>query len=710
MSNAAARFQALSKIADARPPAAPEAKSEFAENVFDDRVMRQRLPKSVYLRFRETIRGGNPLDPQIADVIANAMKDWAGEHGATHYSHWFQPLSSLTAGKHDAFLEPAADGRMLSAFSGKLLVRGEPDASSFPSGGIRSTFEARGYTAWDPTSPAFLDDGPGGKTLRIPTAFCSYTGEALDWKTPLLRANEALSKQAMRVLRLFGGASTRVDVTVGAEQEYFLVDRRLFMLRPDLANAGRTLYGAKPAKGQELDDHYFGSIHPRVLAFMHEAERRLFRLGVPVKTRHNEAAPAQFEVALVFEELNLAVDHNMLTIEVLRQVAERHNFVCLLHEKPFAGINGSGKHNNWSFSIGGTNLLNPGRDPFHNTLFLTALCAVIQAVDRHGDLLRASVAGLGNDHRLGGNEAPPSIISIYLGDELTRVIEALEKGDTSACSERTCLAIGPDVLPTLSRDTTDRNRTSPFAYTGNKFEFRAPGASQSCADPNIVLNTIVAEAIDEIATRLEAVAPDQFNETLQSLLRAIVVKHKRIIFNGDNYSEEWVREAESRGLPNVRNTPESLRALIQPENIALFDKYGVFSPVESYSRFEVFMAEYKLRLTIEGELSVGLAKTVYFPVLHEQLTRLGREIETLEKIGAGGDCTAEARRSLEQIGRLFCEAGQLCRELEKSVADRACDDVVAKMAELRRRIDALEKMAADDLWPMPKYREMLFIY
>ena len=596
MSNAY-RLKAIKEIASeaagANMAAAPANIDFYGEDVFNADAMRTYLPKDICKKLFATIDDGAPLDPSIAGEVAHGMKKWALDRGATHFTHWFQPLTGSTAEKHDSFLEPEGDKAIL-AFSGKNLIVGEPDASSFPSGGLRSTFEARGYTAWDPTSPAFIKRHGNGATLCIPTAFCSYTGEALDKKTPLLRSIQALQKSADRLMGLFGVAPQKVTVTLGAEQEYFLVDKRFYLQRPDLYQAGRTLFGAAPAKHQQMEDHYFGSIPSRILNFMNDVEKELWKLGIPAKTRHNEVAPAQFELAPMFEEVNLACDHNMQIMEVLRQVADRHGLVCLLHEKPFAGINGSGKHNNWSVNYGKTNLLNPGKDPHQNAIFLTTLCAVIYAVDTHADLLRMAVASAGNDHRLGANEAPPAIISMYLGDQLANeappaiismylgdqladVVDQLEKGDPKSSKQAGALKLGSDTLPPLPRDATDRNRTSPFAFTGNKFEFRAPGSSQSCSEPNVILNTIVAEAFDIIADKLSNVPAEKFHEELQNLLQKIVKEHKRVIFNGNGYTDEWVEEAAKRGLPNTRTTMEALQALTKKENVALFEKYGVFN-------------------------------------------------------------------------------------------------------------------------------------
>src|ERR1700724_3777963 len=578
-------------VTEAKEPRGPRATEAFGSLVFNDEVQQTRLPKPVYHALRRTMTHGEPLDVSVADAVASAMKEWAVEHGATHYTHWFQPLTGITAEKHDSFVQPTGEGTAVTEFSGKELVRGEPDASSFPSGGIRATFEARGYTAWDPTSPAFLHEGPNGATLVIPTAFLSWTGEALDKKTPLLRSMEALSKQALRVLRLFGNTEAKkVLTTVGPEQEYFLIDQHFYYLRPDLINAGRTLFGTMPPKGQELEDQYFGAIPERVLACMADCEAQLFKLGVPVKTRHNEVAPSQYEIAPIFEDSNLATDHQMLTMEILRRTADRYGLACLLHEKPFAGINGSGKHNNWSMSTdGGENLLNPGDTPHDTAQFLVFCVAVIRAVARYPELLRVSVCGANNDHRLGANEAPPAIISISLGEQLQDVLDQLEKGSPKSTKQGGFMEIGVSVLPKLPRDAGDRNRTSPFAFTGNKFEFRAVGASQSVAGPNTVLNTIVAESLDFVATNLEkAVASGQpLNKAIQDLLPGIIKERRKVLFGGDNYTAEWHQEAEKRGLPNLRNTVEVLPVIIRKDSIDLFTKYKVYSERERHSRFKI---------------------------------------------------------------------------------------------------------------------------
>ena len=674
----------------------------FGENVFNDSVMKERLPKSVYKKLKQTIEDGSELDPTIADVVAHAMKDWAVDNGATHYTHWFQPLTGGTAEKHDAFLEPEGEGAILK-FSGKNLVVGESDASSFPSGGLRSTFEARGYTAWDPTSPAFIKKNKFGATLCIPTAFCSYTGEALDKKTPLLRSIKALSEQIERLLKVFGVEDGGTpEITLGAEQEYFLVDRRLYTCRPDLIQTGRTLFGAPPPKHQQLDDHYYGAIKPRVLAFMTEVDQTLWRLGIPAKTRHNEAAPAQFEIASVFEELNLACDHNMLVMDVLRETADRHGFVCLMHEKPFDGVNGSGKHNNWSFGTNKINLLNPGKDPLRNAMFLTTIAAVIQAIDRHGELLRMATANSGNSYRLGANEAPPPIISIYLGDQLTAVIDELESGSAGPAKKGHAMQICVDTLPPLPQDATDRNRTSPFAYTGNKFEFRSPGSSQSCSGPNVILNTIVAESLDEILSELEQVPEEKFSDALQALLKRVLKAHRRIIFNGDNYCTDWVAEAERRGLPILRSVPEALKTILKPESVAMFRKYGVFTEAELRSRYEVYYEDFKTRSRIEGELALIMARTVINPAVVRHLKQIG---------AAAGAATVPALDAeLEVAGSLYGELTKAEAALEEVLPTGDPELIRARQAELRKLVDRLEKVVDDELWPLPKYRELLFIY
>ncbi|WP_294482149.1 glutamine synthetase III [uncultured Victivallis sp.] len=691
---------------------APRSAAElFGEDVFNLASMKEFLPPQAYEKLVDTVRNRAPLDPDIAGDVAGAMKTWALGKGASHYTHWFQPLTGGTAEKHDAFLEPDGSGGVIMKFSAKNLVVGESDASSFPSGGLRSTFEARGYTAWDPTSPAFLRRTPAGATLCIPTAFCSYTGEALDKKTPLLRSIRALSDQIRRMLDLFGVKDAgSPEITLGVEQEYFLIDRNFYLARPDLIQTGRTLFGAPPPKHQQLDDHYYGTIKARILAFMTEVDQTLWRLGIPAKTRHNEVAPAQFEIASVFEELNLANDHNMLTMDVLRQTADRHGFVCLMHEKPFNGVNGSGKHNNWSFGTTKMNFLSPGRSPEGGAIFLTAICAVIQAVDRHGELLRMSTASSGNSYRLGANEAPPSIISIYLGDELTRLIEELESGTPGKVRRgEPAMQLFVDTLPPLPQDATDRNRTSPFAYTGNKFEFRAPGSSQSCAGPNVILNTIVAESLDDILTELEKAPKAEFKAALQSLLRRIVRKHRRIIFNGDNYSREWVAEAEKRGLPILRTVPEALSVLVNEKNVAMFERYGVFTRAELLSRHEVYFEEYCARTRIEGELSLTMARTLIHPAAGEYLRRIGRNIQVLQQTGVEAGLPEQFAEA-EQIGKLMAALVHCEAKLEKALPTGEPEEIREAQLELRRIVDRLEKLIDDELWPLPKYREMLFIY
>src|SRR5438309_282492 len=625
-------------------------KDLFGENVFSESVQRERLPKPAFKALQRTIKRGEPLDPEIADAVANAMKEWAIERGATHFTHMFQPMTGLTAEKHDSFLAPVSDGKAITEFSGKELVRGEPDASSFPSGGLRATFEARGYTAWDPTSPAFIHEGPNGATLVIPTAFLSWTGEALDKKTPLLRSMEALSNQALRILRLFGNTeSKKVFTTVGPEQEYFLIDKNFYYGRPDLINAGRTLFGAKPPKGQELEDQYFGSIPERVLACMADAEAEMFKLAVPVKTRHNEVAPSQYEIAPIFENSNLATDHQMATMEILRRTADRYGLACLLHEKPFAGINGSGKHNNWSMSTDtGENLLNPGDTPHDNAQFLVFCVAVIRAVAKYPELLRVAVCGANNDHRLGANEAPPAILSIFLGDQLQDVIDQLEKGAAKSTKQGGMMEIGVSVLPKLPRDAGDRNRTSPFAFTGNKFEFRAVGGSQSVAGPNTVLNTIVAESLDFIATNLEKATKSgtDLNKAIQDLLPGILKESKKVIFNGDNYAEEWHKEAERRGLPNLRNTVEVLPVVIRKDSIELFTKYKVYSERELQSRYAILAENYVKTVNIEGQLMTMMAKTMILPAALRYQAQVAGAVNATKAAGVDNSAQVELLKSL----------------------------------------------------------------
>ncbi|CDE84491.1 glutamine synthetase catalytic region [Coraliomargarita sp. CAG:312] len=708
------RKQALSKIAGNKIAVEDSVKpynieAEYGADSFGLKTMEAYLSKPIYKRLRETIKLGVPLDQAVADDVAHAMKIWAMSRGATHYTHWFLPLTGSSAEKHDSFLEPTPDGNAIATFSGKNLILGEPDASSFPSGGLRSTFEARGYTAWDPTSPAFINRVGGVATLCIPTMFCSYTGEVLDKKTPLLRSIQVLSTQAKRLVKCFDpNCNDHVNVTLGAEQEYFLVDKNLYMLRPDLMQTGRTLFGAPPQKHQQLEDHYFGSIKPRIISFMHDVDKELWRIGIPAKTRHNEVAPAQFEIAPVFEELNLAIDHNMMVMEILRNTAEKHGLVCLLHEKPFAGINGSGKHNNWSISVGDRNLLNPGTNPHENALFLTTLCAVIKAVDEHSDLLRSATAGAGNDHRLGANEAPPAIISIFLGEQLSDIIEQLEAGEAKSSKNSKVIKIGVDTLPPLPCDATDRNRTSPFAFTGNKFEFRMAGSSQSCASPNIVLNTIVADAFAEIAEQLEALPPEKFHNGLQKILQGIVKKHKRIIFNGDGYKDEWKKEAAKRGLPNLPNTPAALKPFLDPKNIKLFEKYGVFNSKELKSRYEVFMEEYEKKIRIETSLALNMSKTIILPAAIKFLDQLAKTSAEISSVKWGKNAAIDNQGKL--VSNLISEISKANAKLEATIAKNDTQKSIVAMAELRKLVDSLEVEVDDVLWPLPKYSELLFVY
>lgn len=705
------RIHAASKVAELHAPAPKPAGlvdiSSYGEDVFSTDVMREYLPKATAEKLLATINNGAPLDPAIAADVAHAMKHWALERGATHYTHWFLPLTGTTAEKHDSFLE-VKNGKPLMSFSGKNLIVSEPDASSFPSGGLRSTFEARGYTAWDPTSPAFIKRHGNGATLCIPTAFCSYTGEALDKKTPLLRSMQALSTSVKRLMKCFGKPEENVKITLGPEQEYFLIDKEFYYLRPDLVQTGRTVFGAPPPKHQQLEDHYFGSIKMRILNFMTEVEQELWKLGIPAKTRHNEVAPAQFELAPMFEELNLASDHNMLVMEVLREVADRNGLVCLLHEKPFAGINGSGKHNNWSLSYGNQNLLDPGDDPHQNAIFLTVLTAIIEAIDLHSDILRASVTGAGNDHRLGANEAPPAIISMYLGDQLADVIEQLEKGAATSSRQVGTMKIGVDTLPPLPRDATDRNRTSPFAFTGNKFEFRAPGSSQSCSGPNTVLNTIIAESIDRISDELEKLPKEEFNTGLQHLLSRIISAHKRIIFNGNGYTNEWKVEAARRGLPNATTTMDALRCLTKQENIAMFEKYHVYNKRELESRYEVFLEDYHRKIRIEGEIALEIASNMIKPAVVKEFGVVVKTLKNTKKVGIESGL-AGLETCANELGDGLDELSAKCETLKKTLG--GChEEIIAAMNDLRTTVDALERIVPDAAWPLPKYREMLFIY
>ncbi len=682
----------------------------FGYNVFTPAVQQQRLPKDVFRRLQQTLASGEPLDTTLADAVALAMKEWALERGATHYTHWFQPLTGSTAEKHDSFYMPTGSGTALAEFSGKELIQGEPDASSFPTGGIRATFEARGYTAWDPSSPAFILENPNGAVLCIPTAFASWTGEALDHKIPLLRSMDALSRSAIRALKLFGdGSSRRVFTTVGPEQEYFLIDEQYYFQRPDLITTERTLFGAKPPKGHELDDHYFGSIPERILAYMLDVERELAKLGVPVKTRHNEVAPNQYEIAPVFENSNVGSDHQHLTMQVMQNVARRYGLVCLLHEKPFAGVNGSGKHNNWSMGTdSGQNLLDPGDTPSENLQFLFFCAAVIQAVNKHQGLLRASIASERQDHRLGANEAPPAIISIFLGAELEKVFDAIERGEVSQSTAESFLGLGTPVLPPLPKHGGDRNRTSPFAFTGNKFEFRALGSSMSLSLPNTVLNTIVAEAIDDLAEELENSLRDGpvLEIALPPILQRSYAENKQIIFGGDNYSEEWHREAEQRGLLNLRATPDALPYLISDDTTSLFSNYGVLSERELESRHEVFLEQYVTKLNIEAETAASIARTMLLPAAARHLTML-LEAQLTELAGEASDLIAEFAEAIKAL-----EAANLAENQPEDLAKHAefmRDTVIPAMGAVREAADKLEKIVADDLWPLPKYSEILFI-
>lgn len=706
------RVNAVNAVADRPPcgvmPAQAASISYYAEDVFNAESMREYLPKATAEKLIATISGGAALDPSIAGDVAHAMKEWALARGATHYTHWFQPLTGGTAEKHDAFLDVSDKGEAIMAFSGKNLIMGEPDASSFPSGGLRCTFEARGYTAWDPTSPAFIKRHGNGATLCIPTVFCSYTGEVLDKKTPLLRSVQALNRSVRRLMSCFKQPEARTVATLGPEQEYFLIDKKFYLQRPDLVQTGRTLFGAPPPKHQQLEDHYFGSIKPRILAFMTDVEKELWTLGIPAKTRHNEVAPAQFEIAPIFEDLNLAIDHNMLVMEVLRLVADRHGLVCLMHEKPFAGVNGSGKHNNWSVSYGNHNLLDPGKNPHENAIFLTVLSAIIRAVDLHCDLLRSTTAGAGNDHRLGANEAPPAIISIFLGEQLADVINQIKNGAITGSKRPDAMRIGVDSLPTLPRDATDRNRTSPFAFTGNKFEFRAPGSSQSCAEVNTVLNTIVAESLDYLSERLEKLSTADFNTGLQALLKAVIKEHQRIIFNGDNYSADWVKEAEKRGLPNLRDTMEAIKPLLKPENQDIFVRYGVFSKIELASRYEVYMEEYHRRIRIEGGIAAEIARSLIFPVVTEEYRRVLTALNAAKVAGISHGVEG-LRISAELLGKGLDELQRRCDELDEALKGMH-EGIIVAMESIREIVDTLEHAVDDARWPLPKYREMLFIY
>jgi glutamine synthetase len=692
----------------------------FGENTFSLAQMKARLSKTVYDSVIKTLEHGTELDPSVADEVAKAMKDWALEKGATHFTHWFQPLTGLTAEKHDSFVRPQGGGKAIVEFKGRELVQGEPDASSFPSGGLRSTFEARGYTAWDPTSPAFLIKGPGGAYLGIPTAFASWTGDALDQKIPLLRSIGALNEQALRALKLFKTTARRVRATLGPEQEYFFVDEEFVYRRPDLVTCNRTLFGAKPPRGQELEDHYFGSIPDRVLDCMNEVELELYRLGVPVATRHNEVAPAQYEMAPVYQEANIAADHQQMIMSTLRRVARKYGLVALLHEKPFAGVNGSGKHLNWSFGTENANLLEPGDTPHDNMQFLFFCCAVLRAVERHQDLLRVSVAYAGNDHRLGANEAPPAIISVFLGDQLTDVLEQIAASGTAKTSKAGgLLGLGVRTLPHLPKHAGDRNRTSPFAFTGNKFEFRALGGSQSISFPATVLNTIVAESIDDMVTELEAETSKgtAFNDALRKLLAKEINGFKRIIFNGDNYSAEWAAEAGRRALLNLKNTMDALPKMVEEKNAALFEKYGVLSRRELESRHEIALDQYFKTVNIEGETVADMGRSMFLPAAVRYLNELTQAAERSKALGVKADgvlATAKAvAADIDELrttlDKLIAQNAELGGDHVHEKAHHMRDNVIPAMVAVRKVVDRLEKQLPDDLWPLPTYRDMLFV-
>jgi glutamine synthetase len=719
-------MQAIHAVTNYHPISPPMSFAEtpaselFGKNVFNKAVMKDRLPKPIFKSVLKTIESGEKLDPSVADVVAQAMKDWAIEKGATHYAHVFFPLTGATAEKHDCFLTPNGDGAAIAEFSGKQLFQGEPDGSSFPTGGIRQTFEARGYTIWDVTSPAYILENPNGTTLCIPTAFVSWTGEALDKKTPVLRSMQALNTQAQRILKVFGHTDGAfVSSTAGPEQEYFLIDRHFFFARPDLLNAGRTLFGAKPPKGQEFDDHYFGAIPERVLAFMLESEREMFKLGIPVKTRHNEVAPGQYEIAPIFESANLATDHQQLVMITLRRVAEKYGMTCLLHEKPFAGVNGSGKHVNWSLgSSSQGNLLDPGDTPHENAQFLVFCAAVIRAVYRYQGLLRAVVATAGNDHRLGANEAPPAIISIFLGDQLTDVFDQIKAGGANSSLAKGTLTVGVDVLPPLPKDAGDRNRTSPFAFTGNRFEFRAVGSNQSIAGPLVAMNTIVAESLDYCATKLEQEKPGDaaaLHSAIQTLLTEIINECGKVVFNGDGYSEEWHMEAARRGLLNLKTTADALPCLEAPEVEALFIKYGVLSARELESRLETYLEQYCKTVQVEANLMIEMARTLIFPAAVRYQSELAATCVNLKSIGNDFDTD-----TLDRMTQLVKCLQDSTTDLESTMqhvgassmieeARHCCDTVLPAMAKVRQYADQLEGLVADDLWPLPTYQEMLFI-
>ena len=689
----------------------------YGSLVFNDKVMRSKLPKDMYKALKKTIENGTHLELDVANSVAVAMKEWATENGATHYTHWFQPMTNVTAEKHDSFISPTGDGQVIMDFSGKELVKGEPDASSFPSGGLRATFEARGYTAWDPTSPAFIKD----KTLYIPTAFCSYSGEALDKKTPLLRSMDVLNKEAVRILHILGNKEVRhIDTTVGPEQEYFLVDKDLYKKRKDLIFCGRTLLGASAPKGQEMEDHYFGALKPRVAAYMHDLDEELWKLGIPAKTKHNEVAPAQHELAPVFDTTNVAVDHNQLTMEIMKKVADKHNMVCLLHEKPFEGINGSGKHNNWSMITDtGVNILDPGKTPAENTQFLIFLTAVIKAVDEYADVLRISVASAGNDHRLGANEAPPAVVSVFLGDELTEVLKSIENDEYFAGSRAVQMDIGAKVLPHFVKDNTDRNRTSPFAFTGNKFEFRMLGSEASVANPNIILNTAVAECVHQFAEQLKDVPEDKMEDAIHELIKKTIIDHKRVIFNGNGYTDEWIEEATKRGLFNLKSTPDALPQWIADKNIELFTKYHIFTKEEIESRYEIWLESYSKILNIESNTMVEMVQKDFLPSVFAYIDKIAATAVAKKSVVADVSTASE--------GKLIKELSQLADEISTGLDTLKADTakalatedplanakayqtvVLSDMETLRKSVDAAEVLIPDALLPYPTYDKLLF--
>ena len=689
----------------------------YGSLVFNDKVMRSKLPKDMYKALKKTIESGTHLELDVANSVAVAMKEWATENGATHYTHWFQPMTNVTAEKHDSFISPTGDGQVIMDFSGKELVKGEPDASSFPSGGLRATFEARGYTAWDPTSPAFIKDG----TLYIPTAFCSYSGEALDKKTPLLRSMQTLDKEATKLLHIIGNKDVKhVNTTVGPEQEYFLVDKELYKQRKDLVFCGRTLIGAPAPKGQEMEDHYFGALKPRVAAYMHDLDVELWKLGIPAKTKHNEVAPAQHELAPVFDTTNVAVDHNQLTMEVMKKVADKHDLVCLLHEKPFEGINGSGKHNNWSMITDtGVNILDPGKTPAENTQFLIFLTAVIKAVDEYADVLRISVASAGNDHRLGANEAPPAVVSVFLGDELTEILKSIENGEYFAGSRAVQMDIGAKVLPHFVKDNTDRNRTSPFAFTGNKFEFRMLGSEASVANPNIILNTAVAECVHQFAEQLKDVPDDKMDDAIHELIRKTITDHKRVIFNGNGYTDEWIEEAEKRGLYNLKSTPDALPQWIADKNIELFTKYHIFTKEEIESRYEIWLETYSKILNIESNTMVEMVQKDFLPSVFAYIDKIAATAVAKKSVVADVSTASE--------GKLIKELSQLADEISTGLDTLKADTakalatedplanakayqtvVLSDMETLRKSVDAAEVLIPDALLPYPTYDKLLF--